>query len=224
MKRGCGICLLLAVFALGVLLLTTCAPRTNAAQPLVMRLPANTLATATPTPTATTAEQAGPAVEPSPTVALYPPYTPPSPEARLVIPHLGIEGPVVPVGVTGEGEVESPTNGKDIGWYNLSPPPGSRGNSVLVGHVDYHGSTAVFWRLRELVPGDQIEYHDGNGGRATYRVEWVQSFPANAAPLDVVFASTIEGKLTLITCEGLFDPVTRNYQHRLVVRATYVGS
>jgi LPXTG-site transpeptidase (sortase) family protein len=172
-------------------------------------------ATATPMPASLIAPRVGP---------LTPPYPAPSAEARLVIASVGVEAPLTPVGVTAEGEVESPSNGKAVGWYNLSPTPGGRGNSILVGHVDWRGSPAVFWRLRETRPGDVIEIREGNTVTAKYKVEWVQSFHINAAPLDTIFDSTREGNLTLITCEGTFDLATHNYQHRLVVRANQVTS
>jgi LPXTG-site transpeptidase (sortase) family protein len=179
-----------------------------------------TIATFAPGPRAQSKQPAAPTATAFDATPLRPPYVAPSAAARLVIPAIGVDAPLTPVGVTAEGEVESPAEGGVVGWYNLSPPPGPRGNSVLVGHVDYHGKPAVFWRLRELKPGDLVQYREADGAK-TFAVEWVQSFPANAAPIDTIFASTSAGKITLITCEGVFDPRTRNYLHRLVVRAAY---
>ncbi len=189
------------------------------------------IATARPAPTASAARIAStssaparlPAAQPTATAAaLRPPYPTPSQAARLVIPAIGVDAGVVPVGVTAEGEVQSPDRGDVVGWYNLSPLPGARGNSVLVGHVDWRGRQAVFSRLRELQPGDVVGFRDGNLEIA-FKVEWVQPFLARAAPIDTIFASTREGKVTLITCEGTFDPNTRDYDQRLVVRATLAG-
>lgn len=166
------------------------------------------------------ASNAPAAVKPTATaVALRPPYPTPSQTARLLIPVIGVDAAVVSVGVTAEGEVQSPDRGDVVGWYNLSPLPGPRGNSVLVGHVDWRGRHAVFSRLRELQTGDAVVFRDGNA-EVTFKVEWVQPFLARAAPIDTIFASTREGKVTLITCEGTFDPSTRDYDQRLVVRAT----
>ena len=186
------------------------AVRSAAARPTTVR-PAQAVAQPELTPTS-------PPADPR-----YPPYAPPADGTHLVISAIGVDAPILPVGVTADGEVESPSNGTSVGWYNLSPAPGPRGNSILVGHVDYHAAAAVFWRLREVRTGDKIEVRQQDGTSARYEIEWVQSFPIGAAPLDVIFASTNEGKLTLITCEGQFDQATHNYQHRLVVRAQYLG-
>ena len=226
MARSAAFLLSIAVWLpLLALLAPGCASSARGMAPAQTAVIESTVAPAT---TATTAfgarAQNRPPAAPAPTAsdagALGPPYVAPSSTARLVIPAIEVDAPLTPVGVTAEGEVESPTDGAVVGWYNLSPPPGPRGNSVLVGHVDYHGKPAVFWRLRELKPGDLVQYREA-GGAKKFVVEWVQSFPANAAPIDTIFASTSAGKITLITCEGVFDPRTRNYLHRLVVRAAY---
>jgi LPXTG-site transpeptidase (sortase) family protein len=211
----------------GLPLLSGCSSTSGAAASVAEAEARANAATPAPTPRSLPTPRATPTpvIQPTSRSAggpLQPPYAPPPASARLVISSIGVDAPLIPVGVTGEGEVESPTEGNVVGWYNLSPVPGARGNSVLVGHVDWHGSKAVFWRLRELKPDDRVDYRDGGRVVAAYRVDWVQSFHVNAAPLEAIFASTQSGKLTIITCEGVFDPATRNYQHRLVVRASYV--
>ncbi len=53
----------------------------------------------------------------------------------------------------------------------------------------------------------------------TYQVastQWVQPATANVA---AIFGATSQEALTLITCGGAWDPVAKDYSHRLIVRA-----
>ncbi len=138
---------------------------------------------------------------------------------RLRIPALNIDAPLVPVGLSPEGEVGSPPGPHLVGWYNLSPPPGSPGNSILAGHVDWQNQTAVFWDLRKIMPGEIIQIYYPDRPPVNFKVQWVRRYTPEEAPIDEIFESLYQPTLTLITCEGIFDPVTRNYSLRLVVRA-----
>jgi LPXTG-site transpeptidase (sortase) family protein len=95
----------------------------------------------------------------------------------------------------------------------------------MTGHVDYYDvGTAVFWRLRDLGPGDEVEVHLSEGdGVVTYRVTEVDSYDAGTAPVDAIIGPTTDDVLTLITCDGSFNPSMREYDHRLVVRAELVS-
>lgn len=56
---------------------------------------------------------------------------------RVLVPSLGIEAGVVPVGVRRDGAMELPPDGARVGWYRHGPVPGAAGGSaVLAGHVD----------------------------------------------------------------------------------------
>lgn len=148
-----------------------------------------------------------------------PPYKGLPGSVRLKIPRFNIDAPIVPVGLSAEGEVESPPGPELVGWYNLSPPPGAPGNSILAGHVDWKNRTAVFWELRHIEPGDAIFIASPDRADIRFTVEWVRRYTPEEAPIDTIFASLYEPTLTIITCEGVFDPATRNYSLRLVVRA-----
>ena len=43
------------------------------------------------------------------------------------------------------------------GWYSLGPTPGEVGPAVVLGHVDGYRNPGIFYRLHELVPGDDVE-------------------------------------------------------------------
>nr|MBA2449568.1 class F sortase [Chloroflexota bacterium] len=129
---------------------------------------------------------------------------------------------VVGLGVEPDGTLESPTTGGVIGWYVPSARPGQVGNMVASGHLDWDKQPAVFWRLKELRAGDRIAVVDEEGGRHEYEVEWVRQVDPANAPLHELLGRTTQRWLTLITCGGAFNPLTRDYAERTVVRARLV--
>jgi LPXTG-site transpeptidase (sortase) family protein len=147
------------------------------------------------------------------------------PGSRLVIPSVDVDAGIIAVGVDASGVMGTPSNGWDVGWYDFSAAPGQPGNSVMTGHVDYYDvGAAVFWRLRDLGPGDEVQVHLPEGdGAVTYQVTEVESYDAGTAPVDAIIGPTDDDVLTLITCDGWFDPSVREYDHRLVVRAERVS-
>ncbi len=126
---------------------------------------------------------------------------------------------MVAVGLAPDGSMDAPQVGDAIAWYSLGPLPGSTGNAVLAGHVDWDKRPAVFWRLRELEPGDEMTLEFSDGSSLTYRVQWSEQYQVGAEPLGRVYENLTVSALTLITCTGEFDRGSRGYRDRLVVRA-----
>ncbi len=144
--------------------------------------------------------------------------------ARLRIPSISIDAPLVPLGVDGNGTMQVPGNGTDVGWYSFSALPGQAGNAVLSGHLDTATSDrAVFSRLKELKPGDAISVVQG-ATQASFEVFWSKSWADDQAPLALILGNAPSPTLTLITCAGTFDRINRNYSNRLVVRAKLPGA
>jgi LPXTG-site transpeptidase (sortase) family protein len=158
-------------------------------------------------------------VTPSP----LPPEVPTPSEApitRLVIPEAGVDAPVVTLGIDGNGAMESPSNAYDVAWYDFSARPGFGSNAVFSGHVDYHDvGPAVFWELRNLEKDDVIEIRLQDGTAYIYHVTALECLPVNEAPIAEIVGPTPSEVITLITCCGEFNYTTRQYSHRLVVRA-----
>jgi sortase (surface protein transpeptidase) len=138
---------------------------------------------------------------------------------RVAIPRLGVQAPISNQKVRPTGEMEVPTEGESVGWYEASAHAGYAGNFVAAAHVDWGGRPAVFWRLHELRPGDEIVVHDAAGGVHTYVVEWNWTARVDNVPVGSVVGPTHDSLITLITCAGNFNPVTRDYSHRQIVRA-----
>ena len=157
--------------------------------------------------------------EPIDSTPLFLDYTLPE-NARLVIPAIDVNAPVKPFGVDEFGRMEAPDRPEEVGWFELGPLPGTAGNSILTGHVDwYDGSIGVFAGLRYLAADEVVEFTDPRGVIASYRVLWQRSYVADKAPINEILGQNVNlREMTMITCGGTFDAVQRNYSHRLIVR------
>ena len=144
---------------------------------------------------------------------------------RLVVPSIGVDAPVVALGLDEEGLMVSPNGPHPVGWYTFSPTPGNPGNTVLSGHRDWRtGVTGVFWRLGELVPGDRLSVVLADGNEVTYEVVLSVLVGPDDMPVGEIVGQTQEEIITLITCEGAFDPATKEYDRRRIVWANRVIS
>lgn len=218
-----GLPLLLVLLALNPFPPTVEAPATFVpapAQPSPALVAAAT-ATTMPSPTA---GQTTVAALPSPTVA---PTATPLPVAgvpvRIVIPRLKIDADVEHVGLAPDGSMDVPQRFDTVGWYKLGARPGELGNAVLAGHLDSKTGPAIFWRLKELQPGDEIIVAADDGKERRFVVRELENYPYDQAPLERIFGPTESIGLNLITCIGTFDRRSQNYDQRLVVYTTLVG-
>ncbi|HEX9993825.1 MAG TPA: class F sortase [Acidimicrobiales bacterium] len=139
--------------------------------------------------------------------------------ARVRIPRIGVDAPVVDLGKNPDGTLEVP-DWQDAGWWERGPQPGERGPAVIVAHVDSTAGPAAFYRLREVVPGDVVEVDLDGGGTARFVVQRLERFPKDAFPTFDVYGLTPGPELRLITCDGEFDASTGHYVDNLVVFAT----
>ncbi len=156
-------------------------------------------------------------VFPAAAEALLPPQEP-SPPVRLRVPALGIDAPVEPVGLTRAGAMDIPASAFSVGWYAHGGRPGETGAAVLAGHRDTAwGAPGVFWALRDVEPGDALLVELDAGEVLQYRVERLEQYPYDDAPMEEIFGATAEASLRLITCAGAWNTTT--YDRRLVVYA-----
>ena len=154
--------------------------------------------------------------DPAPTTTSVPPAAAPAagtpaPEA-LVVPALGLDEPLVPLGLAADGALAAPAGYDDVGWWSAAGSP-----LVLAGHVDSRDGPAVFARLADVAVGDEVQVRGPGGGR--YVVTGVQRYAKDALPTFEVFAADGPGELRLITCTGDFDRGARSYEDNLVVYA-----
>ncbi len=160
---------------------------------------------------------------PTPTIALPPGDD--APIAQLVIPKYDVAAPVQVKGVDGNNVMQSPDGPTNVAWYDFSAKPGFGGNAVFSGHVDYiNYGPAVFWNIKNLVPGDMIEVHLNDGTIYKYKVSAINAVSADPTEeelRDIVGPSQTD-IVTLITCGGTFSYETHQYDQRTIVRAQRV--
>jgi sortase A len=178
--------------------------------------------TSEPAAEATPTAEATQAAEPTPT-----PLPVPSQGAqlvRIVIPKAKVDHRIVTKGLTPRREMEDPGGKDDVAWYNFSTLPGFGSNAVLSGHVDwYTGERGVFWYLKDLKEGDEVQVHYSDGMVITYRVTRSEVYGANNAPVAEITGPTASERLTMITCDGVFQRSSGDYTDRRVVYAERVA-
>jgi sortase (surface protein transpeptidase) len=137
----------------------------------------------------------------------------------IEIPAVGVDAPVVPVRLLADRTMEVPAVDQ-AGWYEPGPRPGEAGPAVIVGHVDSRRGPAVFFRLRELRPGDRIVVGLDGGAARSFLVERVERRPKEDLPVGRIWNRTDRPVLRLITCGGGFDRGTGHYRDNVIVYAT----
>jgi sortase (surface protein transpeptidase) len=148
---------------------------------------------------------------------------PPSPPERVEIPAIGVSSSLVRLGLNPDRTMEVPGEFQVAGWFTGGPQPGQLGLAVIAGHVDSRTGPAVFYRLRELRPGDEVRVVRADRRVVRFKVDSLASYPKQSLPSEAVFGATTAPVLRLITCAGTFDRASRSYRDNLVVSATRVS-
>jgi sortase (surface protein transpeptidase) len=146
-----------------------------------------------------------------------------SPPVRVEIPAIGVSSPLVRLGLNRDGTMQVPGDFQVAGWFTGGPQPGQLGPAVIAGHVDSRTGPAVFYRLRDLRPGDQIRVVRADHRVVRFQVESLASYPKQALPDEAVYGATTAPALRLITCAGTFDRSRHSYRDNLVVSAVRVA-
>ena len=146
----------------------------------------------------------------------------------LSIPKLNvINSRVIAVGVKANGEMGTPNNIFDVGWYNASGKPGQGGVMVIDGHNGGPHVHGVFKDLPSLVEGDIIKIERGGDGEIfEYKVVENKTVLLLEADeyMKTAFLSPEPGKesLTLISCTGEWSQRQGTYLSRQFTRAILV--
>ncbi len=136
---------------------------------------------------------------------------------RLRIPAIGVDAPLVPLGLNADGTLQVPRY-EDAGWYVGASRAGDVGPAVIAAHVDSTTGPAVFYRLDELEAGQEVfvEYSDATVG---FVVRDRQLVSKTRFPTDRVYRPTAFPELRLVTCAGAFNNTTGSYSANLIVWA-----
>jgi sortase (surface protein transpeptidase) len=137
----------------------------------------------------------------------------------LDIPKLDIHQNLLELGIDGAGTLLPPVAPDVAGWFPGAAAPGEQGPTVIAGHVDSTRGPGVFYALKDLVRGDQVQVGRSDGRSATYRVTNVLTVDKDRFPTQQVYGPTAGPELRLITCGGSFDRASGHYQRNVVVSA-----
>jgi sortase (surface protein transpeptidase) len=156
-------------------------------------------------------------------VTATPPLAPARP-ARIRIPSIEVDSALVELGLQADGTLQVPADGTAAGWFTGSPAPGQIGPAVVAAHVDWNHRPGVFFRLRDLARGDEVDVDRQDGTTARFEVLEVEQYPKDAFPTERVYGDIDHAGLRLITCGGEFDRAARSYRDNVVAYAGLVGS
>jgi hypothetical protein len=177
--------------------------------------------TPVPVPSVVPQASAAPTAAPS---AVEPLHMAKSVPVRVQIPAIGVDSPLMDLGLQSDGTMEVPPKGFPAGWYTGAPTPGEVGPSILAGHLDWNGAAGVFYRLGDLKPGDTVTVGRKDGSVAVFSVTRVEQFKKDAFPTDLVYGNIDYAGMRLITCGGSFDQKAGHYRDNIVAFAELVSS
>ncbi|MBX9395287.1 class F sortase [Streptomyces sp. TRM72054] len=153
------------------------------------------------------------------------PGLPPSPPDRIRIPAIGVNAPLVGLGLTRTGSLDvPPAEQKNLaGWYEAGTTPGETGTAIVAGHVDNADGPAVFYHLGALKRGSTIEVDRRDGSVARFQVDAIELYDAKNFPDKKVYGAAARPELRVITCGGGYSRST-GYQGNVVVFAHLTAS
>jgi LPXTG-site transpeptidase (sortase) family protein len=140
---------------------------------------------------------------------------------HLTIPVIGIIDAVIEhVGVTPAGVMDAPKGPDTVAWYELGPRPGEVGSAVIDGHSGWKDNVpAVFDTIDKLRAGDKLYVKDTQGTTTIFIVREVKTYDTKADSSEVFRSSDGKAHLNLITCAGIWDPVSKSFPKRTVIFA-----
>jgi LPXTG-site transpeptidase (sortase) family protein len=146
--------------------------------------------------------------------------------SRLRIPAIGVDTPVMSLGLAADGTVRVPPIAahSPAGWYDGSPTPGQTGPSVILGHVTVGSyGDGVFLHLDRMHKGDQVSVTRQDGKVAAFAVDSVQTVSKAHFPTSAVYGNVDHPALRLITCGGTRITGGGGYSDNVIVYASLVS-
>ncbi|PIR43260.1 hypothetical protein COV24_03650 [candidate division WWE3 bacterium CG10_big_fil_rev_8_21_14_0_10_32_10] len=143
---------------------------------------------------------------------------------KIQIPSINVSALIEEVGIEKDGSMGVPINFANVAWLNTSSKIGQNGNLVISGHYDYSsGAPAVFYNLNSLKIGDTINVIRSAPGKPDVIKKYVVTGkyladPNNTDHISDAYKSTNIPTITLITCNGIWNPIKHEYSNRVVVK------
>ncbi len=173
-------------------------------------------------------EQKEQLIETQPTEDVVREYKVPSDQPKyLTIPKLGVSrARVIAVGINQKGQLGTPNNIFDVGWYDSSAKPGQPGTILIDGHNGGPTKHGVFKNLPSLAVGDVIEITRGDDVVFKYAVKENKTVALSESDsyMKTALKSPEAGKqsVTLISCTGEWSDTQKTYLSRQFTRAVIV--
>ncbi len=178
----------------------------------------------------------GPVVQDRPTVSVvaHSPagFAPPAPEVRapmargqqppveVAVPVIAVRSRLVGLRLNSDGTLQVPESYGVAGWYSQGPAPGATGApAIIVGHVDSTRGPGIFFKLRQLRPGDDVLIRRADGTTLRFVVYRTAQYNKASFPTRDVYAGHPTPQVRLITCTGVFDRSSGHYLSNFVVYA-----
>jgi LPXTG-site transpeptidase (sortase) family protein len=144
-------------------------------------------------------------------------------DGKVAIPSLGVDAPIVKVGVDTSAQMVVPKNARDVAWLDQGEVPrGPTQNLVLAGHINYSRRAGSFSRIQSMRAGDIVNV-TLNGKNLIYRVVWTCLFDRQTTQAARIMGYTENPSVTLISCGGVFDRRARTHNKRVAVRAELIS-
>lgn len=148
---------------------------------------------------------------------------------RIAIESIGIDAPVIELGLEDNGIPQVPLNGQDVAWYDFSSKPGGGSNAVFAAHINWAGELGVFGELSKVQPGDTVRLISQDGREYVYEVTGNFAVDPEDPESLKVMAPTDDDMVTLITCGGTWLPNPSeqfggNYTERTIVQGKLMES
>ena len=142
---------------------------------------------------------------------------------RIVIRSIGVDAPIIELGLRSNGTLEVPTVYSEAGWWKGGGKPGKLGSTVSVGHIDDRRGPAVFYKLPKLKAGDVVEIMRVKKKPVRYVIEDLGRWAKSNFPSEIVYGPTPIAELRLITCGGVFNRSTGHYTDNIIAFGRMIG-
>lgn len=142
------------------------------------------------------------------------------PPTHVRIPKIGVDSSLENLALGAGGELTAPVDFDLAGWYSGGVVPGEVGPAIIAGHVDSVTQPAVFARIAELAPGDEVIVTMASGAELSFTITGSAQSAKSNFPTDDVYSNVPRPELRLITCAGSFDSSIGHYTDNLILFAS----
>jgi sortase (surface protein transpeptidase) len=146
-------------------------------------------------------------------------------ELSLTIDAINLRIPLAQTTLDAQGHLQVPANPRVAAWYKQGPVPGGSGTALVTGHLNSTAGPGVFWNLRKLKAGEIIKVGKPDGSIITFQIDKLASYAQDQTfPWDLVYQTTGDAELRIITCDGVYNRSLGHYTKNLVVYAHLIAS